>query len=518
MSSILAINSEVDAVFAVDRRFYKGTILQSEGLPDGYMKVRFEDGISQITHVDFIKTAGHSSNGCKCCTQKGLIRKILCSRPINHLDSPIEDPNLVMKKGSSFFVTKNGSITVKNILCVSDEGGSDLLRGGISSKNVLVVSEEAKTTTNLMTKANDDDGGSLVRVGGKSAKNGSVVSVEANPTSVRAITLKKNKSRSNSELKKDLEHLLASSTSCSTLWKLIEGLVVEPLKEEISESHKAIKILQSRVVDQQEQILAFSKEKKLTNEILMNLKSEISILKKQVISAVPGPVGGMELSRTIPVDLPNSARPVVSAPAKEASLPCASVIRKSTSPGTGPVKSKDVSACVAKPKTYAAAAGSIATPKQQANVPSPSRKSSSSAHRHVIVKRVGLNISNEDVITRIKGCLPSLEIKAMSGEPYKLRGNSLRSVFLTVLSTPIKPNIDMLLNSAKNWSLNSWSVERFRSWKDFQKARGQRGVSSLVGKINGACTGEVTLEDMRASLVDLLPKQKFGSGKQTQKN
>ena len=80
----------------------------------------------------------------------------------------------------------------------------------------------------------------------------------------------------------------------ATLSSLIQANVVDPLRKEIFDCRQAIKTLQNQVVVQQEQILALTKEKKLTDEILLNLKVEVSILKDRAVSV------------TVPVSLADS--------------------------------------------------------------------------------------------------------------------------------------------------------------------------------------------------------------------
>ena len=62
--------------------------------------------------------------------------------------------------------------------------------------------------------------------------------------------------------------------------------------------------------------------------------------------------------------------------------------------------------------------------------------------------------------------------------------------------------------------LCNWLVERFRPWSEFKRAKAGDSASILVNKVQQLASdpGVATLQVMKSSVRDLLPKQKFGSG------
>jgi hypothetical protein len=143
-------------------------------------------------------------------------------------------------------------------------------------------------------------------------------------------------------------------------------------------------------------------------------------------------------------------------------------------------------------------------------------KKASPSHKHIIVKRVPVATGDEEVSSRIGKVVAGVKVQVNSGKPFKSKGVLCRSVFVTVISGPIKPNIDRLISESAKWSDNTWSVQKFRSWKDFQKERMTADVAKFVQSIRPGC--QIDPKKVQSDVSSLLLGEKFGSGKQTQKN
>lgn len=303
-----------------------------------------------------------------------------------------------------------------------------------------------------------------------------------------------------------------SSTDLTESIQTSLNSVVETLRKEIIECQKTIKILQSQVVTQQEQITASLKEKKLTDQILMNLKSEVTLLKK---ASSVNPNGLLLIE--------DRDTPLVEKIVKNSNVPGTSTqtkVVKNTSGLTPVARNNNSVGLVSRPVfagskvTTQSSAKSHATPKTIIG----NDKEKNSNHKHIIVMRVPHTIMDGEISARIERVNSTLKIRTSHGKSYINKGISMRSVFITVVSGPIKPNIDSILNSISDWAEDSWRVEKFRSWKDLQKTKVTNDVSCFVEKLQTLQPGKVNLSNLKATFEGFLPKQKFDSGKQNQKN